>query len=478
MRARRLTTSTTKPVKNSQKRNHSLPYSFVGIQTLILATNYPSVFWNCSCLIINSGGLDEEDMEDNDDEEDEDEKIKNSSVNYGRMATAISTMKQAGVLTSPPDINKSKFTFSPDLENNSILFGIKGINKVGSAIVQQILQNRPYGGIEDFLSKVSLNKPQMINLIKSGAFDSFGPRDQVMKVYAELISDKKKRITLQNVQMLIGYDLIPKEFEFQKKLFNFNKHIKKIKDSLVYFLDEAAIKFYEQNYDMDLVKFDDRAAAYIEKTIWDKIYKKGMKILSDEFKKNQQFYLDKLNEKLIEEVWNKYCTGSISKWEMDSIMFYYHEHELEGIDEEGFDIVDFFSLPEEPVLDKVIYIRGKEIPLYKLSRIAGTVIDKNKNKNTVTLLTKGGVVQVKIFGQVYSHYDKQISEIGVDGKKKVLEKSMFTKGNKLVINGVRQGEQFLAKKYKSTPYHLVELITYVDPADGYIETYCRVKEED
>lgn len=35
---------------------HSLAYSFVGIQTLILATNYPSIYWNCACLITNSGG--------------------------------------------------------------------------------------------------------------------------------------------------------------------------------------------------------------------------------------------------------------------------------------------------------------------------------------------------------------------------------------------------------------------------------------
>ena len=36
-----------------------------------------------------------------------------------------------------------------------------------------------------------------------------------------------------------------------------------------------------------------------------------------------------LNQTLFDEVNNKYALGNISSWEMDSISFYYHEHELE-----------------------------------------------------------------------------------------------------------------------------------------------------
>ena len=42
-------------------------------------------------------------------------------------------------------------------------------------------------------------------LIKSGAFDSFGDRVQVMKTYIESVSDLKKRVTLQNLKMLIDF---------------------------------------------------------------------------------------------------------------------------------------------------------------------------------------------------------------------------------------------------------------------------------
>ena len=106
----------------------------------------------------------------------------------------------------------------------------------------------------------------------------------------------------------------------------------------------------------------------------------------------------------------------------------------------------------------------------------GTVLDKDKAKKTVTLLTKSGVVTVKIYGQVFTHYDKQLSERGADGKKKVIEKSWFQRGNKIVVTGIRREDSFLAKKYSRTPYHLVELITHINE-DGTIETTSRSTED-
>ena len=97
---------------------------------------------------------------------------------------------------------------------------------------------------------------------------------------------------------------------------------------------------------------------------------------------------------------------------------------------------------------------------------------KDKNKKTVTLLTNDSVVTVKIFGDAFTHYDRQISEKRPDGTKKVVEKSWLGRGNKVIITGIRRDSDFIAKKYKNTPHHLVELITSIDD-DGYIQTYSR-----
>jgi hypothetical protein len=38
---------------------------------------------------------------------------------------------------------------------------------------------------------------------------------------------------------------------------------------------------------------------------------------------------------------------------------------------------------------------------------------------------------------------------------------MFTRGNKIIVCGVRDGDSFRAKKYSRTPFHLVEQIVEV-----------------
>ena len=135
---------------------------------------------------------------------------------------------------------------------------------------------------------------------------------------------------------------------------------------------------------------------------------------------------------------------------------------------------DYSKLSEEPEISYEFRAKdtGKKIPLYKIHRIAGTVLDKDKAKKTVTLLTTSGVVTVKIFGDAFTHYDKQISKKRPDGTKKVIEKSMLARGNKIIVTGIRKEENFICKKYKSTPYPLVEQITSVDE-NGYIKTYSR-----
>lgn len=77
---------------------------------------------------------------------------------------------------------------------------------------------------------------------------------------------------------------------------------------------------------------------------------------------------------------------------MDSLGFYYHEHELKNLKNEVYDIVNFFDLPEEPEIERSFEKDDKKINMYKISRIAGTVIDKDKNKSSVILLTTDGVI--------------------------------------------------------------------------------------
>lgn len=478
---------------------HALLYSFIGIQTLVVATQFPIIYWNTACLIVNSQSIEEpeeeeeiaetcieelDDFSEEEEEEDNEEEItskkekkKQKTVNYGKIAIAIGKMEQGGIYISPPDINSSGFTFSPDEKNNIIRYGLRGITKVGEDIVKSIIENRPYSSIDDFLSKVKINKPQMINLIKAGAFDGFGDRESLMRYYVSEINDTKKRITLQNMKMLIDFGLIPDEYDLQRRVFNFNKYLKKMKIGTQYYgLDNIAMNFYEKNFDVDFLEpYDTESGFAILQTKWDKIYKAQMDIIRPFIKDNNQLLLNEVNNRLMSDVWNKYCLGSISKWEMDSVSCYFHQHELQDVNYRLCGFSNFFELSEQPEIDRIIEIKGKKIPLFKIHRICGTVLDRDKGKKMITVLTREGVVNVRVFGEVFSYYDKQISERGADGKKHVIEKSTFSRGNKIIITGIRRESEFVMKKYKNTPYHGIELITKINE-DGTVESQGRIEQ--
>ena len=496
--------------------SHTHAYSLIALQEMNLAYKYPIVFWNCACLINDAGGNESEELdedieencveefyfnemeefgpEDNEDEiedsyEEEDcdgypvevvtlengkKKKKTRTTAYGKIATAIGKMTSEGIKIIPPDINISKYTFSPDVKNNAIRYGLSGISMIGEDIIRETISNRPYKSIEDYLSKVKLSNPKVVSLIKAGAFDSFGDRKQIMHQYIDSIADKKNTINLRNMQMLINFGLIPEEYNLQQRFFNFNKYLRKLKINDDILLDNIAYKFYEENCDVDDLNPDNRAESSfsITKSRWDKkYYQPQMDKIRPWVKKHSEELKEKINARLWQDMWDKYSLGSLSKWEMDSISCYFHNHELKNVNEELYNCEDYFNLPEEPEVDRVFYKNGKPIPLYKLTRIMGTVLDRDKNKNTVTLLTKRGVVNVKIYGNAFANYDKQISiKNPVTGKKQIYERSWFKRGNKIIVNGMRRGSnEFIAKKYASTPYSLVELITEINE-DGTIET--------
>ena len=499
-------------------RAHTHAYSLIALQEMNLAYKYPILFWNCACLISDAGGdesedeLDEEAIEEGkveepysnemeefgEEDEEEDEgyeeedcdgypaevvktkegkkKKKVKATNYGKISSAIGRIVSTGVQVSAPDINQSGFTFSPDVQNNTIRYGLSGITRIGNDLVKTIMSGRPYKSLDDFLNRIKINKPQMVNLIKSGAFDCFGDRIDVMHQYIDLISDTKKRITLQNMKMLIDFGLIPDTYDMECRVFNFNKYLKKMKlDSTYYGLDDIAYEFYSKHFNLDKLVVDESTESgfKVPQTYWDTIYQSYMDKIRPFVQKNNQDLLKKVNNKLTEDMWNKYCLGSVSKWEMDSISCYIHEHELSVVDGEAYGFANFNNLGETPEVERTIFIKGKLVPIFKLERIIGTVLDRDKSKKLVTLLTPSGVVTVKVYG-VFQQYDRQISERGADGKKHVIEKSAFSRGNKLIITGIREGDAFIAKKYKSTPLHRIEIISKVND-DGTIET--RVREE-
>ena len=121
------------------------------------------------------------------------------------------------------------------------------------------------------------------------------------------------------------------------------------------------------------------------------------------------------------------------------------------------------------VIEAILFTMGESV---ELEKIADTIeLDKNKTKNIVTLLTDTGVVSLKIYRAQFSKYDKQISvKDEVTGKKTIIERSWFKRGNQLMIVGIRRGDNFIPKVYKSNKIfnYPIELITKIN-SDGTVE---------
>ena len=98
--------------------------------------------------------------------------------------------EQFGITTVHPDINKSGKFFTPNPENNTILFGLNSIKGVGEAALKELIAKQPYKDMSDLLERTEkkvINKKVMEALIKAGCFDCWNEnRYEVMNQFYEL----------------------------------------------------------------------------------------------------------------------------------------------------------------------------------------------------------------------------------------------------------------------------------------------------
>lgn len=328
----------------------------------------------------------------------------------------------------------------------------------------------------------------MFSLLKAGCFDSYyDNREAAIETYIKTLVQKKDKLILSNLGGLIKKQLVPKEFEFEVSIYNFNKYIKKNKTDTHYILDNISTKFFIDYFDSDLLEdavIDyeySRSKLNIKK--WNKIYKEKITPLKNWMNENKTDIINKLYSYDYNEIKQKYATGDINKWDMDSLGTYCHQHELHNINILKYGISDFDTLSEEPTIATEFTTKDHSvIRLYDIYRICGTVVDKDKNKNTIYLLTPSmTVVPVKVWKNQYAKWDKQISKINSDGSKTVIEKSFFERGNRLIITGIRRGDSFIPKKYKGTAFPLFEKINIMtndgEIVDSSIERADAIEEE-
>ncbi len=435
---------------------HTHPYTGILIQEMNLAYRYGHMYWKCACLSVNAGALENSDEDDNEDNK------KQKSADYGKIAKAVSEMND---IVDAPHINHSKEGFT--IYNNKILYGLKALSKVGKNDIDLILKTRPFTSYEDFITRCGnqLSKAATINLIKCGSLDELGDRIELMNKFIDSICEYKNNFTMANIPMLIESNVINKDYQEEIIDYNIYKSICTKSNSVSkeylselklkgewYYINTTSLDLFLDRYNelRDGVDYIDVGNGFIVKktsikNLLDKKINKLTLLLSN------QETIDNYNKQTYTNTYLKYANGSISRWEMDSMCYYKSAHELSKVNISKYAIDNFFDLPFDPIVNETwINNKGKEFKRYKLSLIMGTVLDRDKNKHTVELLTPQGVVTCKMYDGAFNHYNKVISKINNNGKKKRIEESWFKRGTMLLMYGFRLGDQFKPRKYASS----------------------------
>lgn len=106
--------------------------------------------------------------------------------------------------------------------------------------------------------------------------------------------------------------LIPDELDFERRLFVFNKALRKYcKLDDVYTLPDNFYEFYQEFFDVDILEPVGEYLA-INQEKWKKMYTKNMEKARNYFKAHQEELLEALNNTLFQEMWDKYASGSYS----------------------------------------------------------------------------------------------------------------------------------------------------------------------
>ena len=453
---------------------HSHEYSTECLQELNMYYFYPKVYWNTAVITTQSQVADER---------------ENSamSINYGKIAQSIYKARSNGINVQAPSINKSGLSFAPNEENDSILFGLGAISGINKDIANQIIENRPYSSFKNFYEKNSydgslITNSKMIALIKAGCFDEFEPnRIKVMKQYVVYSTEKKDKLTMQNMDGLIKMRCkIPaplrQPYTFKKyvcsKQFYFGQH-PSFKSKKLYWLDERALRYFVANCQPSLQEGADYWEDEGRTIVVDKSLEKMFTPAMEELKKyvNTSEFLKEYNKILYRQKYNSLVPiQDPNHWSFETCSFFANEHELVHIDRERYDISLFDELPEEPRF--ITKQNGKqEWRQYELSQIACVVIDRNDNKHLLTVLDmNNNIVQCKFDANSYAFFKQQISVPNSDGGKTVVDPSWLKRGQGLILTGYRFGENdFKIKSYKASVYQKkVRKIESIDNETGEI----------
>ncbi len=144
-------------------KSHAACYAMIAYQTAYLKAHWPECFM---AALMNS-----------------------DHTNLDRITIEVDECRRMGMTVLPPDVNESFASFSvvKDAPTPTIRFGLLAIKNLGQDVVEALIRERkengPFADLTDFATRLAgrvMNKKSLESLIRSGAMDRFGDRNQLL----------------------------------------------------------------------------------------------------------------------------------------------------------------------------------------------------------------------------------------------------------------------------------------------------------
>lgn len=168
-------------------KSHAAAYALVAYQTAWMRANHPAVFLAASMSL----GIN----------------------NTERLAALKQEAGRLDITLLPPDIDRSDADFSVERTaygKLAIRYALAAVKKVGIAAMRAVVAargDRPFVDVADFAERIDarqLNRMQLENLIRAGAFDTLEPNRARLFAAAELILRRAQAVTDEKESGQIG----------------------------------------------------------------------------------------------------------------------------------------------------------------------------------------------------------------------------------------------------------------------------------
>ncbi|MFC1913449.1 DNA polymerase III subunit alpha [Chloroflexota bacterium] len=146
---------------------HAVAYAEVAYKTLWLKCHYPAEFFAAV--------------------------LSNQPMGYYPPRVLVAEARRSGSEILPLAVNNSSGDFT--VENGAIRVSLKQLKGMSREALESILSERAKGkftSLQDFVLRTNVSQPIIENLIKVGAFDSLGDRNELLMQLPELIKLKRQ----------------------------------------------------------------------------------------------------------------------------------------------------------------------------------------------------------------------------------------------------------------------------------------------